>query len=776
VRRGEPSPIYLISVASDAELDVPSSESTLVDPALELLRASEREAAEMRAERDAAVSQAGAAVALRGELDYLRGVARNAEAELSRPSWRLFQTIRHRFLGAIGEDSGLARALRSALVVSSNVMRGRRWSEGLRRRIVLPRCDEPVASLIIPVHAQPALTEACLRSIVASTEGLPYEVIIVNDTADPRTSRVLGVVRNARLIVNETNLGFSRSVNRGAAEARGRYLVLCNNDIEVRPGWLRSLIDCAESAPDVGIVTPKFLYPAGRLNEAGGIVWRDGSAANFGRGDDPEHPIYNYRREVDYGSAAALLVRRDLWEDVGAFDERYAPAYYEDTDLCFAARERGLRVLYEPAAEVIHAEGSSHGTDMAAGAKRHQELNRPKFVGKWAQQLERQPPPPATPEEGRRARDRARGDHVLIVDHRIPSPDMDSGSVRMMYMLRALLDLGCSVTFLPGDLWRSEPYCRHLQSMGIEVLYGPIDVRREIAERGDRLRLAILCRATTAIKYLHLVRELAPQARLVYDTVDLHFLRELRRAELEGHRESVGPEAVREIELALIRACDVTVCISETERSRVLGEVSNARVEVLSNAHKTATNVPQAENRSGLVFLGGFEHRPNVDAAVYLVESIMPLIWRELDDLHLKIVGPHTPDEVRALASERVEVTGWVEEIEPVLDKARAMVAPLRYGAGIKGKITQSIALGLPVVTTTIGAEGIGAADGREMLIADEPAVFAERVVGLCRDDELWSRLSSEGRRLAQREFSVESVSDRMRALLDGSVAATQPR
>jgi GT2 family glycosyltransferase len=727
----------------------------------------------MRAERDAALSEADAAVreaaSLYGEIVYLRRTAGEARRELARPSWQVFQWLRNRLFEAIGQESPLARVLRVGLVVVVNVVKRRRWSYGLSKRIVMPRSGEPVASLIIPVHAQPALTESCLGSIVRST-GVPCEVILVDDTADRETKRLLRSVRNARLIVNETNLGFTRSVNRAAVRARGRYLVVCNNDIAVQSGWLEALVGCAESASDIGVVTPRFLYPDGTLNEAGGIVWRDATAANFGRGENPGLPIYNYRREVDYGSAAALLVRRDLWTAIGGFDERYAPSYYEDTDLCFAARELGFRVMYEPAATVVHVEGATQGTDTGSGGKRYQELNRSKFAARWAQQLEDHAPPPRSFDDIRRARDRARGPHVLVIDHRIPTPDRDSGSVRMMHILGALRGLGCSVTFLPEHLSRWEPYCRRLQEMGIQVLYDPVDVRAELAELGPRLRLAFLSRPMTSAGFVYWIRELAPQARLVYDTVDLHFLREQRRLDLEGERrEALPAQAVKQIELALVRACDVTLCLSEAERQLVLEEVPDASVEVLGNAHELATDVPPAERRSGLLFVGGFEHAPNGDTAIHLVESIMPLVWNRVPDVGLEIVGSSMSDEIRALESDRVTVSGWIEEIEPVLDRARAMVAPVRYGAGVKGKITQSLARGLPVVTTTIGAEGTGAVHGREMLIADEPLQFPEEVVRICRDDALWSRLSTQGRRLAERRFSVDAVSGRMEALLNGS-------
>ena len=750
-------------------------------------------------------------VQLRGELAARDGELASREAELvaarnlnrrteESVTWQAFQRARGRLYSAIGDESIMARSLRLSLRIAGRMVIKKQKPASLpdsqaggsqeitsAPEISLPEYENPKVSLIIPLYARADLTKACLESIGDNTTRVSYEVILVEDYADEETRRLLEGVRGARIVHNEQNLGYIRSVKRGASLARGRWLVLCNNDIEVTNGWLTAMLECAESAEDIGIVTPKYLYPDGSLNEAGGIIWRDGTGVNYGRGDRPEHFQYEYTRETDYGSAAALMVKTDFWKEVGGYDERYLPMYYEDADLCFEARERGLRVLYEPAAVVVHVEGATAGNDPGSGHKRHQEENRSKFVAKWRHRLESEQLRSA-PTNLRLAANRHRGRHVLIVDHRVPMWDRDAGSLRMLYIMKALLNAGIRVTFMPENLAPTEPYTRQLQALGVEVLYGQLHVNAELDTIGPKLDLAILSRPHTASRWLDAVREYAPSATVAYDTVDLHWLREARRGELgssprtfgasNGALKSITPKAaaLRHLELAMVRATDATIVVSDCEREQVEQDVPGSRVVVIPTVHDVEPYVPPPEDRRGILFVGGFEHPPNIDAAICLAKEVMPAVWRELGDVQVMIVGSEPPPQVAALASPLVDVTGWVEDLRPLLESSRLMVAPLHYGAGVKGKITQSLAAGLPVVTTPIGAEGLEGGEGEYMLIGESSRELAVETVRVCEDDELWRDLSRAGQALIEARCSTRVLSERLGLLLDSAVSeAVEP-
>lgn len=825
----DPAALYMVAIASKAPLPTIEDVSTLADCGLELLRVKEREQglAEHRSgELSAALDQERSDFVRRlreqeakareqlAQLDSdlemrqedivsLRATLERREAELvaatqllrrteESVTWQTFQRARARVYGAIGEGSLLARVLGLSLRTAGKLLAGSRRRRSAPEQaptvpeppviISLPEHDRPTVSLIIPLYAHANLTRACLESIRENTTHVSYEVILVEDDADEETKRLLEGVRGAKIVHNERNLGYLRSMNLGASKARGRWLVLFNNDTEVTRGWLREMLECAESADDIGVVTPKFLYPDGSLNEAGGIIWRDGTGMNYGRGQDPSLFQYEYRRETDYGSAAALMVSTRLWQDVGGFDEYYLPMYYEDVDLCFQARERGLRVLYEPGAVVIHLEGATAGNDVESGHKRHQEENRPKFVAKWRHRLESEHLPNAY-KNGRVAANRHRGRHVLVIDHRVPTWDRDAGSLRMLRIMQSLISLGARVTFMPDNFSPLEPYTRALQKLGVEVLYGALDVNAELAAIGPKLDLAILSRPHQAGRWLDVVREFAPSATVAYDTVDLHWLREARRSMVGGGSTIVSHEsnghgddgqllvpkaqALRHLELAMIRAADATIVVSSSEQDQVQRDVPGAEVIVIPTVHDIDPHVPLPEDRSGILFVGGFEHHPNVDAAVYLVKEVMPVVWRELGDVKVTIVGSQPPPEVETLASPLVDVAGWVKDLQPLIDRARAMVAPLRFGAGLKGKITQALAEGLPVVTTEVGAEGLEARDEPFLLVGQDAAELAAHIIRLYNDDELWRGLSRGGQELIVAQCSTKVLTDRLARLLE---------
>jgi O-antigen biosynthesis protein len=633
--------------------------------------------------------------------------------------------------------------------------------------LVLPSPAEPRVSVIIPVHGELAYTLACLRSITQRAAAAAFEVIVVDDASPDDSAQALAGIAGLRLIVNPRNLGFIGSCNAGAAAARGEFLLFLNNDTQVTSGWLDALLRCFAERADCGIAGSRLVYPDGRLQEAGGLVFADGSCWTTGRFEPRDVPLFRCRREVDYVSGASLLIRRDVFVRAGGFDARYAPAYYEDADLAFAVRGLGLRVYYEPASTVIHCEGISAGTDIDRGMKRHQRPNRAKFIGKWTAALAAQPPA-GTPLE-RAIHWRRRG-RVLVVDAMTPEPSRDSGSLRLCAILRLLDEQGWSTAFLPDDGRASPAEIDALGALGCEVLSKPwvADLPRWLREHGSELHAVILCRHTVAGQYAGLVRRHAPQAKLIFDTVDLHFLRERRAAELGGSAVMARQaEAARRSELALIEQADVSLVVSPHEQSLLARLLPQARVELLSNIHKVHGCRQPYAGRGDLVFIGGYGHPPNSDAVRWIAGEILPKLREALPDIRVHVLGD-MPDTVRhELATPGLEFHGRVAELAPWLDRCLATLAPLRFGAGVKGKINMSMSHGVPVIATTIAVEGMQLADGVNVLVADDAAAFVEAVRRLQRDETLWQKLSVRGLDNVQQHFSAAAAAAALHRVLD---------
>jgi glycosyltransferase involved in cell wall biosynthesis len=460
------------------------------------------------------------------------------------------------------------------------------------------------------------------------------------------------------------------------------------------------------------------------------------------------------------------MLRRELFERLGGFDAHYAPAYYEDTDLAFKVRAAGLKVYYQPAACVVHFEGISSGTDTASGTKRFQPINQLKFVERWREALARQPQP-GTP-IGIAREHRARG-RVLIIDACIPTPDQDSGSVRMVNLMRVLVDLGWKVSFMPENRLAVAGYTAPLQQLGVEVLYAPhaADAPAWLRENGAALDAVILSRHYVASVFLPLVREYARRARVIFDTVDLHYLREQRAAQLEGSATlAARARHTRELELRMVRECDVTVVVSPVEQQLLRHEVPGARIEVLSNVHEIAGLRAPFADRRDIWFIGGFQHPPNVDAAQWFLQEVWPKIEIALPQVRFHVVGSRMPAELRALADERVEIHGFVENLDRFLDGCRLSVAPLRYGAGVKGKVNMAMAHGQPVVATPMAVEGMHVVSGTDVLVAEDAGAFAAAVVRAYTDEVLWHELSRNGLANVARHFSFDAAREALGRIL----------
>lgn len=629
----------------------------------------------------------------------------------------------------------------------------------------LPCAAEPCASIIIPVYNQAAHTLACLRAIAAHPPATPFEVIVIDDGSSDETADWMSRIEGLRYHRRARNGGFIAACNDGAARANGAFLVFLNNDTWPQPGWLDALLATFQAHPEAGLVGAQLIYPDGRLQEAGGVVFSDGSAWNYGRFDSPQDPRYASLRDADYCSGAAIAIPSAMFERLGGFDTRYAPAYYEDTDLAFAVRAAGHRALYQPQSRVVHLEGITAGTDTGSGTKAYQVRNRGIFADKWRDALQSQLPPQALPDPARLARDRTQ---ILIIDGATPRPQHDSGSLRLYNLMRLLVEEGAHVVFLPADLAHAGDDTEALRALGVEVWHAPFmaSAAAWLREHGARFSTVMVSRHYIASSFLPLLRT-HTQARVLFDTVDLHYLREQRAADLAGDaalRRSA--ERTRASELRLIAQADATLVVSPLEQQVLAAEAPDACVAILSNLHDIAGCRRTFEERRDLVFVGGFHHPPNVDAVRWFLHEVFPLVRQRDPSIGFHCVGDQPPEDIRAWhGRDGVQVHGHVADLEPFMDGVRLAVAPLRFGAGVKGKINLSMAHGQPVIATRCAVEGMHLIDGEDVLVADEAQAFADAVLRAHTDATLWRRLSQQGLLNVHRHFSLDQARPVVRAL-----------
>ncbi len=637
----------------------------------------------------------------------------------------------------------------------------------------LPKVDEdsrrfPVfdtvdISIIIPVYNQWSLTDSCLRSIISTTNNLRYEVILADDASSDKTQMAEEIFCNLNVIRNSTNLGFLHNCNNAAKYAKGRYLVILNNDTIVHDYWLEALADKMDKDHQIAICGSKLVYPDGRLQEAGGIIWNDASGWNYGRMDSPAKPEYCYCKEVDYISGASIMIRRSFWDEVGGFDERYAPAYYEDTDLAFEAASRGYKVVFHPHSVVTHFEGQSHGTDEAFGIKTCQTKNRLKFKDKWKSKLEKE-----CFQNGEhifQARDKSKNKRaILVIDHYVPWFDKDAGSRSTYMYLQLFLELGYNVKFMGDNFFPHQPYTDYLNEIGVEVLHGQEyanNWKSWVKLNAQYLDVVYLHRPHIAPKYINFFRK-NTSAKIVYQCHDLHHIR-IRRDFKNSGDISLQKEAMRleKIEKDIFNSVDIGLTFSHDEKLildsySLKAEIRQVPLYLYDNINEQ--NTFDFQEREGLLFVGGFNHKPNEEGVNWFLQEIYPRVIEKLPASTFYIVGSNIPKSISDLTSKNIVVSGFVSdsELSRLYRKVKVCILPLLHGAGVKGKLVEAMQYKTPVVSTTIGIEGINARL-YEICGYDSPDDFLQELIQLLTDENYWLDAQNAFIKAYSSEFSKSS-------------------
>jgi GT2 family glycosyltransferase len=626
-----------------------------------------------------------------------------------------------------------------------------------------PSVDEPLVSVVMVTYGNWPLVRRSLEALLEHTEPV-YELIVVDsDSPDDTGRNVSEEVQGATIVLSDENLGFGGGSNRGAERARGRFLCFLNSDALVEPGWLDPLLQLLEEDPTAGAAVPMLLNPDGTIQEAGSVIDSVGWSHALGAGESPQAFAHRFRREIDYGSAACLLIERETFWAVEGFDPVYGVGYFEDVDLSFKLKERGLRTMYEPRSKVVH---ERHGSGTSVQARRRMEANRAVFYRRWSERLSRRPnlvELPTNPPRLISARDAEVVDRILVLDDRVPFHDRGSGDPRMAKMLHELVELWPSarITLAAADGAEAERYAEPLLARGIEVVAPPVDWQEWFESRIFHYSVAIVSRGQNLARFGGLLQMTQPQALRAFDTEALTYRRLERMVgfledSAEIARVRAEATAMRQAELGALHQSEVIFAVSD-EEAEFIDEVATGKPTfVLPNWIETVAKPAGFGERSDLLFFGGFlggARSPNEDALLHLVDEVMPILWEKQPDLRLHVVGADPTPAVLALHGERVNVVGYVVDPAEWLSRTRVHVSPMRYGSGIKLKLLDTIAAGQPFVTTAVGAEGLPLGSLRSVLVAEEPADLAELTHALYTDEQLWGRAQRRLLDVARNKF-----------------------
>lgn len=632
------------------------------------------------------------------------------------------------------------------------------------QRLEFPVFSDVEVSIVIPVYNQYRTTISCLQAVLAHTHDVSYEVIIGDDASSDITSSIESRVANIKVARVKENQGFVKNCNQAVKHAAGRYVVLLNNDTNVQDNWLSALLSVIREDNTVGLVGPKLLFEDGVLQEAGGIIWNDGSGWNYGRGNNPDDPEYNYRREVDYVSGACILFETALWEKLSGFDERFCPAYYEDTDLAFQIREQGYKVIYQPEASVVHFEGVSNGVDLNSGIKKNQQINCEVFFKKWKSVLKSEAYANGT--NVFRAKDRAKNKiNVVYIDHYVPFYDKDAGSRSTFNYIKSMLAININVKFIGANFFPHEPYTSALQGLGVEVLYGENCARnwkKWFSTNCSQIDVIYMHRPHITEDFIDHISSLKSRPKLIYFGHDLHFLRVERENEIAGNDSGLEiSEDWKRRELSIFTKVDKVYYPShiEVEKVKELSPYTNVSVLPLYRIDSPEPDDYVWANRKDMLFVGGFGHPPNTDAVLWFVNHVMPILAKEAPDILFHIVGSSVPDSIAELASESVILHGFLsdEALATLYSSVKMVVVPLRYGAGVKGKVLEALQAGVPIVTTPIGAEGLPEAE-EVMAISDQEDAMAEHILELNNNESFVQQYLSQYPDYIEKNFSQTVV------------------
>jgi len=638
-----------------------------------------------------------------------------------------------------------------------------------KSKIIFP-FSKPELSIVIILYNKAELTLACIQSILNS-HYKNYEVIIVDNNSTDQTNELLNRITGAKIILNNENLHFLKASNQALPWARGEYLLFLNNDTEIEADTLDMALNTIKTIPETGAVGGKIILPGGELQEAGSIIWSNGSCLGYGRLDDPAKPQYNFSRITDYCSGAFLLTKTELFKSHGGFDTLFTPAYYEETDYCLWLQEKGLNVIYNHRAIIHHFEFGSGISEKAIMLQQnHQQI----FFQKHKNQLEKHANPDFTKIlTARYAASQYHKRKVLYIDDRVPHRDFGSGFPRSNHIVNQIYELGFEVTVYPlnfpnEDSW--EVSYRDIHPF-IEIMlgYGLDQFPQFIEERSKYYDVVWVSRPHNMQALLNYIKPLSQTTKIIYDAEAIFAERDIIRMKLSGLQiDKSAEKKMIEDEIALSSIADIVSTVSEKD-AFTFKNLTGKKTVTLGHVMDVKSSGKSFDERNGLLFIGNLDDdaSPNVDSVLWFVNEIFPLIQRQLPQIRIDIVGSAKSTRINSLNSAGVTIHGRVDDLNPFYHSRRVFIAPTRFAAGIPYKIHEAAANGIPVATTQLLCRQLGWQHNAQIIASSgDPMEFANNVVDLYKNKELWIKIKKNALMFIENEMSMNAYKEKISEML----------
>jgi GT2 family glycosyltransferase/glycosyltransferase involved in cell wall biosynthesis len=635
-------------------------------------------------------------------------------------------------------------------------------------QLALPRSYRVPLSIIIPVAGQEHLTYACLENLRALNSS-DLEIILVDSSNSPATQELVSRFAGIKRIINQGKHSFSHACNLGGQHAAGELLLFLNNDAFPLPGALEAALSCLRQNPDCGAVGAKIIRPDGRIQEVGAFILPTGLTVHRGRGAAVDEPMFNVAMRVDYCSASFLLTPKQIFDEHGGFDERFDPAYYEDTDYCLRVSKAGRPCVVEPRAVVLHLErGTTDETrnldvlmteNLKVFQSLHPEFNRAPIS---TDDVTNTPP--------RRAKSRTRTKYktakhptsILVIDDALPESIEGQGQGRSALILETLSNLNVPVSWYPA---LDAPENDRELPRNIEIVRPAkddeeISFLRRILSQFDTVLVSRPHHMERLQIALRSLPSMQKTPRIIYDAEAVQGTREILKFELCNNMilSSDEIETILSNEIILARDADQILTTSSLEATTFI-DFGFSSPTILSYGVTPHPSTPSFHERSQFLSVGPMLERnsPNSDAVCWFVQSIFPYIVSLLQTskIALHAVGDCSVEEIISMQGMNFKLLGRIRDMLPVYSHYRVMVAPTRFSAGIPLKVIEAASYGVPCVVTPAIARQLDWQDEHELLVGYDAADFAAKCAALYRNEELWGRIRAAALERVREQFSV---------------------